>query len=145
MSLPLLITPIRWARWAIAESCVTRIRVRPRSRQSFSIRSMISSRVHNVPDGSVRVTTEMADGCAVLSVDNTGPVIPPEDVPRLLRPFQRAGTERIGTPGGLGLGLSIVAAIAESHGGWLRATARPEGGLTVQAGLPEAYGKTQEP
>ncbi len=98
---------------------------------------------HNLPDGSVQVRTEMADGCAVLSVVNTGPVIPPEDVPRLLRPFQRAGAERTGTPGGLGLGLSIVAAIAEAHGGWLRATARPEGGLTVQAGLPEAYGKTQ--
>ncbi len=93
---------------------------------------------HNMPDGSVRVTTEMAGGCAVLSVLNTGPVISPGDVPSLLRPFQRLGAERTGTPDGLGLGLSIVAAIAEAHGGWLRVTALPAGGLAVQAGLPQA-------
>jgi signal transduction histidine kinase len=93
---------------------------------------------HNTPDGSVRVSTEMAGGCAVLSVLNTGPVIRPGDVPRLLRPFQRLGAERTGTPGGLGLGLSIVAAITEAHGGWLRVTALPAGGLAVQAGLPQA-------
>jgi signal transduction histidine kinase len=98
---------------------------------------------HNTPNGSVQVTTEIAGDCAVLSVLNTGPAIPSDDVPRLLRPFLRAGAERTGSPGGLGLGLSIVAAIAEAHGGWVRVFARPGGGLAVQAGLPSAVADPQ--
>ena len=100
---------------------------------------------HNVADGSVQVTTGIAEGCAMLSVTNTGPVISPDDVPRLVRPFQRRGADRIGTPDGLGLGLSIVAAIAEAHGGWLRLTARPAGGLAVRAGFPLAVRDPHHP
>src|SRR5262245_39550444 len=74
---------------------------------------------HNVADGSVQVTTGTEAGCAVLSVVNSGSRIPREDVSRLLRPFQRLGADRIGTPYGLGLGLSIVAAVAEAHEGRL--------------------------
>ena len=89
---------------------------------------------HNEERGSVMVSTGAHTGCAVVSVINTGPVIPPQDVARLVRPFQRSGADRTGS--GLGLGLSIVASIADAHGGWLRVNALPCGGLRVQAGLP---------
>ena len=91
---------------------------------------------HNEERGSVLVSTGTAAGCAVFSVVNTGQVIAPQDVARLIRPFQRSCADRTGTSDGLGLGLSIVAAIAEAHGGWLRLNALPCGGLRVQAGLP---------
>ncbi len=93
---------------------------------------------HNVVHGSAQVSTGTVAGCAVLSVFNTGPVIPPQDVARLVRPFQRSGADRTGTSDSLGLGLSIVAAIAEAHGGWLLVSALPGGGLAVQAGFPQA-------
>src|SRR5262245_27827686 len=93
---------------------------------------------HNVPNGSMQVTTGAMSDWAILSVRNAGPVIPPEDVSSRLRPFQRRGADRTGTTDGLGLGLSIVAAIADAHGGWLRVNSRPSGGLAIRVGFPLA-------
>jgi signal transduction histidine kinase len=93
---------------------------------------------HNAARGIVEVSTATWAGHAVLSVSNTGPVIPPDQLTRLFRPFQRGGTDRTSGRDGLGLGLSIVAAIAEAHGAWLQAHALPGGGLVVQAGFPQA-------
>jgi signal transduction histidine kinase len=59
-------------------------------------------------------------------------------VERLLQPFQRRGTPRSGD--GLGLGLSIVQAIAVAHGGGLRLTPRPGGGLTAELAFPAVSG-----
>jgi signal transduction histidine kinase len=92
---------------------------------------------HNVAHGIVEVSTATWAGHSVLSVSNTGPVIPPDQLARLFRPFQRGGADRTGGDG-LGLGLSIVAAIAEAHGAWLQAHALPGGGLIVRAGFPQA-------
>ena len=91
---------------------------------------------HNVARGTIGVSTGTRAGHAVLSVWNTGPVIPPDQVGRLFQPFQRSAADRTGD--GLGLGLSIVAAIAEAHGAWLQANALIGGGLVIQAGLPQA-------
>jgi signal transduction histidine kinase len=89
---------------------------------------------HNAAGGSIDVTTATREGRAVLSVVNTGPVVPAADVPRMLRPFQRLGSDRTGERGGLGLGLglSIVEAIAHAHGAALTIEPRPEGGLVVE-------------
>jgi signal transduction histidine kinase len=93
---------------------------------------------HNVAGGAVEVSTVVTGGHAVLAVFNTGPPIPPGQVGRLFQPFQRGGADRTGSREGLGLGLSIVAAIAEAHGAWLQAHALACGGLGVQAGFPLA-------
>jgi len=93
---------------------------------------------HNVAHGIVQVSTGTWAGHAVLSVSNTGPVIRPDHVAQLFQPFQRGGADRTGTRDGLGLGLSIVGAIAEAHGAWLQANALTGGGLGVQAGFPQA-------
>jgi signal transduction histidine kinase len=69
-------------------------------------------------------------------VTNTGPPVPPDQVSRLLEPFQRAVPDRTASPNGLGLGLSIVADIAEAHGAGLQVRPRPEGGLTVVVSFP---------
>jgi signal transduction histidine kinase len=71
-----------------------------------------------------------------VTVGNTGPLIPPEEVDRLFQPFQRLGTERIRHADGHGLGLAIVRAIVGVHGATLSAKARPEGGLDVEVGFP---------
>jgi len=87
---------------------------------------------YNVPEGWIEVAASSVEGRAVLSVRNSGPVVPPDEVDRLFRPFQRLGRERTGGTDGHGLGLSIVQAIAIAHGAELVVRARPEGGLDVR-------------
>jgi len=70
-------------------------------------------------------------------VINTGPVIPAAEVGRLLRPFQRFGTERTSHSEGLGLGLSIVQAIAQAHGAALTIRPQPGGGLQAEVSFPQ--------
>ena len=91
---------------------------------------------HNVRGGSVRVATRADDDGATISVANTGAVIPPGDVERLLRPFQRLDGSRAASGEGVGLGLSIADAIARAHGGTLTARPQAGGGLTVEASFP---------
>ena len=102
---------------------------------------------HNVADGTVWVTVDTQDDQAVLRVANTGPVIPPGQVGSLLLPFRRAGSAGRaprtraprpcqGPDDGLGLGLSIVQAIAVAHGAALGIAARPDGGLAAELSFP---------
>ena len=103
--------------------------------------------LHNVPGGTVWVSVESDGGRAVLTVGNTGPEIGPDEVGRLLLPFQRGGPadratrsrSRSGGDDGLGLGLSIVAAIAAAHESGLSITPRLDGGgLTARLAFPPA-------
>ena len=87
---------------------------------------------HNVVDGRIEVVTEMAEGKAVLSVTNTGPLIAPAEVDRLFRPFQRLEPRRTHYKDGHGLGLSIVRAIATAHRASISARPMPDGGLSVR-------------
>jgi signal transduction histidine kinase len=91
---------------------------------------------HNVTDGRVHVTVADNAAGATLTVSNTGPSVAADQVSRLLQPFQRGTSARTGSPNGLGLGLSIVADIAEAHEAYLDVRARPEGGLTVTVSFP---------
>ena len=91
---------------------------------------------HNMAGGRIDVTTATEAGRAVLSVANDGPVIGPEELDRLQRPFQRLGAERINQGDGHGLGLSIVHAIATAHGATVTVQARPDGGLEVEVRFP---------
>jgi len=91
---------------------------------------------HNGHGGSVVVRTTAALARAVLSVTNTGPLIHPAEVPGLFEPFRRRGTSRTSDGDGLGLGLSIVGAIAAAHGASVSAWAPPDGGLSIHVSFP---------
>ena len=91
---------------------------------------------HNLPGGQVNVTTSTRDRRAILSVTNTGPPVPADAVDRLFHPFQRLATNRASRGEGLGLGLSIVQAIADAHGASITARPQPAGGLLVDAAFP---------
>jgi len=94
---------------------------------------------HNFAHGRVEVRTAAnGGGRAVLTVSNTGPLIPPDQVERLFEPFQRLDRTRGNQNGHHGLGLSIVRAIASAHDAQLVADARPEGGLTITVTFPYA-------
>ena len=91
---------------------------------------------HNVAGGRVEVVTGMKKGEAVLSVTNTGPLIPPAEVDRLFQPFQRLDRHRANYSDGHGLGLSIVRAIVTAHDATITAHPMPDGGLTVSVTFP---------
>jgi two-component system sensor histidine kinase VanS len=95
--------------------------------------------VHNLSGkGTVRVTTSVQPGTAVLTVENTGEKLSPHMVATLVEPFQR-GPGRIRTDdAGVGLGLAIVKSIAEAHEGTLTLTPQEAGGLCVTVRLPAA-------
>ena len=95
---------------------------------------------HNTLGGRVEITTGTRDRHAFVSIANTGPTIPPEQIQRLFRPFQRLGAGRTQHNRGHGLGLSIVQAIANAHHAELSAHAQPEGGLTIEISFPPATG-----
>jgi hypothetical protein len=97
---------------------------------------------HNAEGGWVAITTRADHGRARLIVENGGDVLAPGQVAELIQPFRRLEADRIGTDKGSGLGLSIVAAIAEAHGGAVELQARTGGGLRVCIELPAAVATT---
>ena len=74
---------------------------------------------------------------STLVVGNTGFEVEPADLPGLFEPFRRGGRERTGARGS-GLGLSIVRAVCDAHGGSVGAVALDGGGLEVTVVLPAA-------
>ncbi|GIE80392.1 two-component sensor histidine kinase [Actinoplanes philippinensis] len=87
--------------------------------------------------GRLWLRTESSGGQARLIVGNTGYEVEPGDVPGLFEPFRRGGWERTGSRGS-GLGLSIVRAVCDAHGGTVSAVAQEGGGLEVTVALPAA-------
>jgi len=86
---------------------------------------------HNVADGQIQVTTGTQAGLSYLSISNSGPVIPPDEVDRLFEPFRQLHGERTRHGGGHGLGLAIVSAVASAHDANLAVRTRPDGGLDI--------------
>jgi signal transduction histidine kinase len=87
---------------------------------------------HNVDGGQIELATDTRDGHAVLTIANTGPTIPAGDLDRIFQPFQRLDSTRTAGANGLGLGLSIVQAIADAHDATVDTIAPADGGLRVQ-------------
>ena len=85
--------------------------------------------------GWVEVTTAAHGGRAVVTVANSGPPVLAGDIDELFVPFRRLGAERTGNRDGLGLGLSIVKAIADAHRATVTVTPNAEGGLRIEVGF----------
>ena len=100
---------------------------------------------YNAAVGWVRVRTGIERGEAVLHVANPGVRIDPTAVEELLEPFRRLESSRSRSTGGYGLGLAVVRAVAQAHGGRVAVLARREGGLEVTVSLPMAASAADEP
>lgn len=91
---------------------------------------------HNVLGGRVDVRLATSGDTARLSVSNTGPYVAPVSVGELTLPFRRGSVDRTASDRGVGLGLSIVQAVADHHDGHLELTSLASGGLLVTLTLP---------
>ena len=84
--------------------------------------------------GRIDLTAGRDDATAWIRVSDTGSGIPPEDLPRVWERLYRADKSR--STRGLGLGLSLVKAIVEAHGGLVTIQSRPGQGTSVEVRLP---------
>ena len=84
------------------------------------------------------------NGHAVIEVEDAGPGLDADDAERVFERFYRTDASRSRTSGGVGLGLSIVAAVARAHGGAVTATSEPGQGATFRITLPLENGNQGE-
>ena len=124
-----------------AEGCVVR-----------STRDELYQVIYNLTDNAVKysagaavqVRLEKRGGQVVLTVEDRGPGIPEEDLPRIFERFYRVDKARSRAAGGTGLGLSIVSDTVRRRGGTIEAANRPGGGavFTVRWSAEEGGGTT---
>jgi signal transduction histidine kinase len=95
---------------------------------------------HTPAEGIVRLSASSAENGVHITFRDTGPGIPEEHLPRVFDRFYKVDASRAGTavPSGSGLGLSIVRAIIERHGGTVTAANAPDGGAMFELQLPAA-------
>ena len=104
-----------------------------------ALQNLAANAIRHMPmGGTLTLTAEPADGGVTISVRDTGPGIPPEHLPRIFDRFYKADASRAGThiPSGSGLGLSIVRAIVQQHGGDIRVANAEGGGAVFTLTLP---------
>jgi signal transduction histidine kinase len=92
---------------------------------------------HTPSGGSVAVRVEPHGEGTSFVVSDTGPGIPPDQLPFVFERFVRSPDS-----GGTGLGLAIAKRLVEAHGGTIVAENGPEGGTTVRFTLPSGGGRT---
>ena len=95
-----------------------------------------NARVHTPPGAPVRVRLATDDGHALVEVEDSGLGLQDGDTNRVFERFYRADESRSRASGGVGLGLAIVAAVAEAHGGTVAASSKPGRGATFAVALP---------
>jgi two-component system, OmpR family, sensor kinase len=101
-------------------------------------------RLHTPAGTPAHVRVRTVNGSAVVEVSDEGPGLPAGELESVFRRFHRADVSRSRDNGGVGLGLSIVAAIAIAHGAALTTRAQPAGGLDVEVGFPSAGGAAKQ-
>jgi two-component system OmpR family sensor kinase len=92
-------------------------------------------RVHTPSGTPVHVALRSTDDSVILSVADEGPGLSPEVAKRVFERFYRGDPARSRETGGAGLGLSIVSAIVEAHGGSVQASTQATG-ATFDVRLP---------
>jgi two-component system, OmpR family, sensor kinase len=97
---------------------------------------LVNARTYTPAGMPVSVELRRRDGQAVLTVADRGPGLTEEEAARVFERFYRADNSRARASGGAGLGLSIVAAVTDAHGGRAEARPTPGGGATFVITLP---------
>jgi two-component system phosphate regulon sensor histidine kinase PhoR len=100
------------------------------------VRNLVENAVnYSHEQADIRLEAHRVDGSVAISVSDSGPGIPPEDLTRVFERFYRVDKSR-SRPGGTGLGLAIVRHLVELHGGEVRAENQSHGGARFTVTLP---------
>ncbi len=130
-------TPRRWRLGEVAEATVQG----DRDRLAAALDALLENAVaHTEADDLIELSTRIEDGSAVFTVTDSGCGIAEDDLERIFGRFSRATPYRSRETGGFGLGLPIVAAIAEAHHGSVRVRSAVGRGSTFELVIPGAAG-----
>jgi signal transduction histidine kinase len=111
--------------------------VADRARLGQVIRNLLENPVTHTPaEGRVVVSIRRARDRTTISVVDSGPGIPEDDLPFIFERFYRADKARARATGGAGLGLAIVKQLVEAHGGTVTAENGRDGGARLTVSLP---------
>jgi two-component system OmpR family sensor kinase len=99
---------------------------------------LANARVHTPAASSVSVRLRRLEGKALVEVEDSGPGMSAGEVDRVFERFYRSDASRSRRTGGVGLGLSIVSAVAKAHGGKVHASSMLGVGSTFRIALPLA-------
>jgi two-component system OmpR family sensor kinase len=99
---------------------------------------LANARVHTPPGTRVSVRLMRDNGTALIEVEDSGPGMRAAEADRVFERFYRSDGSRSRETGGVGLGLSIVAAVARAHGGSVGASSEPGAGAAFRITLPLA-------
>lgn len=91
--------------------------------------NLLSNAIKYTPAGGrIRLSLEIADGCAVIDVEDTGPGIDASEAEKIFEPFQQGQAQYQCSVKGTGLGLSIAREYVEAHDGYVEVVNSAEGG-----------------
>ena len=126
-------TPRRWRLGEVAEATI----LGDHDRLAVAMDALVENAVaHTEADDLIELSARVEGGQAVLAVTDSGCGIPEEDLARVFSRFSRATPYRSRESGGFGLGLPVVAAIAEAHHGSVRVTSSVGRGSTFELVVP---------
>jgi two-component system OmpR family sensor kinase len=137
------VAPHRDVRTEIAGDPVPALVIGDEPRLRQIVGNLVGNALMHTPDTAwiavrVKVEPDADVPCVVLEVADNGPGIAPEDASRVFERFYRVESSRSRTNGGSGLGLSIVAALTEAHGGTVDVETALGRGATFRVRLPLA-------
>lgn len=110
-----------------------------------AIENVVRNATRYTPEGTtVKIRAEKAIRWntpeAVIRISDAGPGVPEDSLDKIFRPFYRIDDARVRSTGGVGLGLAITEHAVRLHGGTVKASNSPEGGLSVEIRLPLQVG-----
>jgi signal transduction histidine kinase len=111
-----------------------------------ALQNLAANALRHTPEGGqVSLTAEATPEGTRITVRDTGPGIPPEHLPHIFERFYKVDAARSATKmSGSGLGLSIVQAIIERHGGTVTASNAPDGGAVFEIRIPPSDHPTSD-
>ena len=128
-------TPRRWSLGSLTETPVQA----DRDRLTLALDALIENAIdHTEPDGRIELSARRSGEQVVLVVRDWGSGIPATDIGHIFDRFTRVGKGRSRDTGGFGLGLAVVKAIAEAHGGSVEVRSMVGQGSVFELSLPAA-------
>jgi signal transduction histidine kinase len=116
-------------------------------RLESAIQNLLSNAIkYNKPNGEVRINLRTKRHQVIISVEDTGKGIPPEDLPYIFDRYYRSPRDVFSSVPGTGLGLAIAKAVIEKHGGTVSASSVLGNGTVFTVTLPrwQAFSQSTE-